>query len=157
MARSAKARPLLPVALNRLALLDGKALGVSAGYRGIQVYDLNGDQASLVGALTTGLSPLALATTDSGFAFAPAGYDGVLRLRQAPLAYVDALDTPREKSVDVAPFSRGQEGYLAVADMDAGLRILSAGSAEQRRHGWSISAVPAATGSSARRRRATAR
>jgi hypothetical protein len=138
-------QPLLPAAVSSMTVLGNKALGVSSQYRGIQSYDLAGNPIALTDALRVPETVRSLVLAGNSLAFAPAGYDGVVRFQQSPLERVDTFDTSGF-AWDVAPFSRDGKWYVAVADGAAGLHLLAAGDGGVGAM-TDLGAVKAATGS----------
>lgn len=119
-------RPLLPAALTAITLLDGEVLGVSDQSRAIQTYSVSVEKVASTGALPTAASPRSLVAAGDALAFAAAGLDGVARFSRGPLAETGILDTPGHVW-KVAPFFSAGAHHLAVADDEAGVRIVSGG------------------------------
>jgi len=122
-------RSLLPAALDGVTLIDGKVYGVSAQYRGLQVYELSPGPIALVDDIRTVRSPRSLVPAEGTLAFAPGDYDGLLRFRLDTAAPPDAIDM-LGRVLDAAPFVRSGAWYVATANYFAGLHIVSTGGAD---------------------------
>lgn len=121
-------RALRPAQVNGLVLAGDTVITASAGYRGLQVYDVaNPEKAALAGDLVTPFSPQRLVALGKR-AYAPAGYAGVhifdIADPKSPVL-IGYGGTPGY-ALDVAPFEKDGRTFLAVAEMGDGVRILDA-------------------------------
>lgn len=121
-------RPLRPAQIQGLVLAGDTVIAASAGYRGLQVYDVTDPaSAALKGDLVTAFSPQRLVALGDR-AYAPAGFAGVqifdISDPKSPVL-IGYGGTPGF-AVDVAPFVKDGRTFLAVAESDIGVRLLDA-------------------------------
>jgi hypothetical protein len=121
-------RALRPAQVNGLVLAGDTVLAASAGYRGLQVYNVaNPEKAALASDLVTPFSPLKLVALGKR-AYAPAGFAGVqiFDISDPKTPVLIGYGGTPGYAVDVAPFEKGGRTFLAVAEMSDGVRILDA-------------------------------
>lgn len=121
-------RALRPAQVNGLVLAGDTILTASAGYRGLQVYDVaNPQNAALTGDLVTPFSPQRLVALGDR-AYAPAGYAGVhiFDISDPKTPVLIGYGGTPGYALDVAPFQKDGRTFLAVAEMSDGVRILDA-------------------------------
>ncbi len=123
------AQPMRPASLEGLVRVDHYLLGTSRAYRGLQIFDIGSDVAGtepvLVGALATDVHPAGIVLAGDR-AYLPSEHGGVLIVDvrdPAQPVVIGRAGTPGV-ALDVAPFTRGDTLYIAVADGVEGVRIL---------------------------------
>lgn len=109
-----------------MAKVGDHLITVSPTYRGLQVYDVaDPGDVHLVGDVKTDSKPVAIVTSGDR-AYVPVGHEGVLifDIRDpASPALAGRAGTPGYAN-DAAPFTQNGSLYLAVADMEEGVRLI---------------------------------